>query len=242
MNYYLGVIESNFGNDQNSVAYFENANRRDPQGTDFLTKVVSAEAYVMIDDYGKARQYLDEVESGLREMERRENRLSNYQLRLRSRAALIRANIAILRREANWQSEVKQLLEPVRAADSQYYYATATLAQSYASQGDADYARNLFREARESILNSNDLYIVREIRSKIVLLMVAGICSKHGLLDDKWSEDYLDQADGLRDNLPKIDDQVCTVFSTLSKRNENGETIHYHIELIRKGHILLEPH
>jgi len=241
-NYYLGVIESNFGNDQDAIAYFENANKRDLQDTDILTKVVTAEAYVMKAEYSKAKQFLTEVENRLRETELRESRLGNHHLRLRSRAALIRANMAILGRESNWVEDAKQLLEPLHIADSQYYYATYTLAQLYAIQNETDYARNLFREAYETIISSNDLHIVREARSKIILLMVAGICAKHGFPTDKLSEDYLDQANNLRSSLPKIGDRICTVFSPLSKRNENGETIHYHIELIRTGKVLLEQH
>jgi hypothetical protein len=69
--------------------------------------------------------------------------------------------------------------------------------------------------------------------------MVAGMCSKHGLKDENESKELLDRAEGLLDVLPKIDSRVCTVFSTLSKRNERGEEIRRHIDMIRKGDLLL---
>jgi tetratricopeptide (TPR) repeat protein len=238
--YYLGLTESNFGNNQDAIDYFENANKRDLQSRDFLTRIVTAEAYLMINNFDKAKQFLAEVEEGLREIERIEGRLRNFQLHLRSRAALIRANMAILKREDNWCEEVRRLLEPVYVAEPQYYYATATLAQVNASLSDTDSARKLFREAYETIERSGDLHIVTEARSNILLLMVAGMCCKHGLKDKNRVGEHLDRADDLRGSLPEIGHQVCTVFSTLSKRNENRETISHHIELIRKGDVLLE--
>lgn len=239
--YYIGITESNFGNHQDAIAFFDNANRRDIQGSDFLTRVVTAEAYVMVEDYEKAKQFIKGVEDGLDKIERTEGRLRNYHLRLRSRGALIRANIAIIGRDTNWHGEVQQLLGPVHIADPQYYYATATLAQSYADQKNFQDAQRMFVEAYEAIERSVDLLTVMEVRSQILLRMVAAICCKHGLKDEKKSEEHLDKADDLRSSLPKIGSQVCTVFSTLSKRNENSDTVHYHIEMIQKGNVLLEP-
>lgn len=239
--YYLGLTESNFGNHQDAIDSFDNANKRDLQGRDFLTRVVTAEACVMINDYGKANQFIKEVEDGLDAIERAEGRLRSFHLRLRSRAALIRANIAILGRETNWHEEAQRLLKPVHVADPQYYYATATLAQVYASQQEKlKDAQGLFCEAYEAIERSGDFLTVMEARSQILLRMVAGLCCRHGLKDEKGSDGHLDTADGLSGSLPKIGPQVCTIFSTLSKRNENSETIRHHIELIRKGKVLLE--
>ena len=239
--YYLGLTESNFGNHQDAIDSFNNANKRDLQGRDFLTRVVTAEACVMINDYGNANQFIKKVEDGLDAIEHAEGRLHSFHLRLRSRAALIRANIAILGRDTNWLEEAQRLLEPVHVADPQYYYATATLAQVYASQREKPKdAQKLFREAYEAIERSGDFLTVMEARSQILLRMVAGLCCRHGLKDEKGSDGHLDTADGLFGSLPKIGSQVCTIFSTLSKRNENSETIRYHIELIRKGKVLLE--
>lgn len=239
--YYLGVTESNFGNHQDAIQSFENANSLDLQGKDFLTRIVTAEAYIMINELDKARKYLNEVEERLSALERQQGRLANFHLRLQSRAALIRANIAILGRETNWQEDVKDILRPVYYKDTQYYFITATLGQVFADQAEHEEAEKFFREAYEVIERSGDLLTVTEARSKILLLMVAGMCCKHGLMAEKRSEEYLDRADGLRDSLPKIGPQVCTTFSNLSKRNEHTETIHYHIELIRKGNFFINP-
>jgi tetratricopeptide (TPR) repeat protein len=237
--YYLGVIESNFDNHQSAIDSFEEANKRDPQGTDLLTRVVTAEAYVMMKNFAKAGEFIAEVEEGLRAMERAQGRLRNHQLRLQSRAALIRANMAILGREDNWHQQVQQLLEPVYVADPQYYYATATLAQVHADRGNSEKAQELFNKAYTTIERLGHLLTVTEARSRILLLMVAGMCCKHGLVDEKRSEVHLDEADGLRSSLPRIDSQVCTVFSPLSKRNESSETIRHHIEMMREGKVLL---
>jgi tetratricopeptide (TPR) repeat protein len=237
--YYLGVIESNFGNYRGAIDSFEEANERDPQGTDVLTRVVTAEAYVMMRNFAKAGEFIAGAEKGLRAMECEQGRLHNHQLRLQSRAALIRANMAMLEREENWHQQVQRLLKPVYVADPQYYYATATLAQVHADQGDSDKAQELFNEAYTVIERSGHLLTVTEARSRILLMMIAGMCCKHGPMDEKRSEVHLNEADSLRSSLPTIDSQVCTVFSPLSKRNESSDTICHHIELIRKGDILL---
>ena len=147
----------------------------------------------------------------------------------------------MIEREANWHEKAIETLKNVYDADSLYYYATATLAQVYADRGNLDIANELFQKAYQTIERSGDLITVTEVRIKILLLMVAGMCCKHGLEDEKRSEEHLSKADALLDNLPKIDSQPCTVFSTLSKRNEKSDTIHHHIELIRKGEVLLKP-
>jgi len=237
--YYLGLTECNFGNEQDSIELFEKANGLDLQYRDFLTRVVTAEAYVMTKKFERARDLIGEVKGRLVEIEK-EGPLHNYHLRLRSRAALIEANMAILGRGEGWLAETQRVLEPVYEAEPQYYYATATLAQVYHAQGDRDKAQELFGEAYRDIEHSGDLITVTETRSKILLLMVAGMCCKHGLTNEKWSEHHLDGADDLRGRLPKMDSQICTVFSTLSKKNENSETIHDHIAEIRKGVVLLD--
>jgi tetratricopeptide (TPR) repeat protein len=240
--YYLGITELNFGNAQNAIDSFDNANSLDPDGTDFLTKIVTAEAYIMRDndDFDQAQQILAEVEEGLRRKRDRAGRLTGVYLRLRSRTILIEANMAILMHEADSWNEVKDLLEMVRRDDPTYYYATATLAQIYIVQDEYDDAQRLFREAYENIERSGDLLTISEARSQILLRMVAGLCCQQGLRDERRAEEHLDRADSLRSSLPKIDSQICTVFSALSKRNERSEIIHDHIELIRKGKVLLE--
>lgn len=238
--YYLGLIESNFGNYRNAIDYFDNAKRLDPVGQDFLTKVLTADTYVMNKEFDKAMPFITEVEKGLEEIELREGRLRSSDQRLLSRTALIRASIAIIKRQANWHEEAQRILESVDDKDPLYYYATATLAQVYAAQSDTNHAQDLFREAYQTIERSDDLNRVTEVRIRILLLMVAGMCCKHGLKDEKRSEEHLDTADSLRDSLPKIGDKVCTVFSPLGKVNEDSQVIHQHIELIRKGEVLVD--
>jgi tetratricopeptide (TPR) repeat protein len=241
--YYLGITESNFGNTQGAIDAFEHANSLDPESADFLTKIVTAEAYVMSgpDEFTKAEQIISEIEEGLRRKREREKegRLAGVYLRLHSRALLVRVNMTFLRGAENWEQEAKRPLEVIHDDNPSYYFATATLAQVYAIQGNHDEARELFREAYETIEHSGELLTGTEARSQILLQMVAGLCCRHGLMNNKRSDEHLDKVDNLRDNLPKVDSQVCTVFSTLSKRNEKSETIHDHIELIRKGKVLL---
>ena len=240
--YYLGVTESNFGNAQIAIDFFEQANALDPDGTDFLTKVVTAEAYVMkgADEFSKAEEVISEIENGLKQKRDKEGHLAGVYLRLRSRAFLILSNLTILKREDDWLQEVAKLLETIHNDDPGYYYATATLAQAYGFHNRREEAEKLFCEAYDIIERSSDFLTVTEARSQILLRMVAGLCCQHGLSDKKKADEHLDKADTLRSNLPKIDSQVCSVFSTLSKRNEKSETIHDHIELIRKGKLLLE--
>ena len=239
--YYLGLTESNFGNHQDAIAFFKKANELDLQDRDFLTRVVTAESYVMMNEFDHARLFLNYVEERLSEIERQEGRLRNFHLRLRSRAALVKANMAVLERKANWREEAQQLLEPVHTADPQYYYATVTLAQVYHEQGDHNKAQEFFSEAYGTIEHSGHLLTVTEIRSRILLLTTAGLCCKHGPADESRAQELLDEAHGLLGSLPKMDDRVCTVFSTLSKRNETSGTIGNHIEWIRKGQVLLGP-
>jgi hypothetical protein len=54
------------------------------------------------------------------------------------------------------------------------------------------------------------------------------------------AEEHLTEAENLLSTLPRWDGQVCTVYSPLSKRNENGSTIQAHIEAVRKGGLLVE--
>jgi tetratricopeptide (TPR) repeat protein len=234
--YYLGLTESNFGNYEKAITFFENANRLELQGKDVVTRLATAEAYVMMDNFDMARQFITDVEEELHEIEMtRPLRTSEVP----SRATLIRANMALLERGADWHLEVQLLLEEVVEENPYYYYATATLAQVHHDQGTIGKAQELFHKAYESIEHSGQLLTVTETRSRILLLMVAGMCCKHGLTDERRAEQHLDEADHLRGALPRMGPQVCTVFSTLSKRNESSDTIRHHIELIRKGKVLL---
>lgn len=236
--YYLGLTESNFGYEQNAIRYFENANKLDLQNRDFLTRIVTAEAYIMINDFKKAMQFITEVEKGLYSIKRQIGHLRNVDLRLRSRATLMRANIAIMARKGNWRKTAQEILRSVHNDDPQYYYATVALAQ-IGLDDDSIKAQRLFGESYEEIERSGHLLTVTEVRVKILLLMVAGICCKHGLRDERRSDEYLDKAEALLGSLPKLGPKVCTVFSALSFRNENHEKIRQHIDLIQGGDVLL---
>ncbi len=238
--YYLGLTQSNFGNYQAAIDFFEKANQLDPKVEDFLTRIATAEAYVMVRDFDKAVPFITQVEKGVLATEKdKDGRLLNFYLRLQSRAVLVKANMTILRRGDNWPQEVQDLLWPVYRADPHYYYATATLAQVYYDQGNHDKAKELFSEAYATIQQSGNLITVTEARSRILVLMVAGMCCKHGFEEDRWSKEHLDRANSLLGSLPKMGLQTCTVFSTLSKRNEDIGTIRDHIEKIRESKIFL---
>jgi tetratricopeptide (TPR) repeat protein len=237
--YYIGLTKSNFGNYEDAIESFEKANQLDHEDKDFLTMVVTAEAYIMMDNFNKAQQYIDLIEKRLHEIESEEGTLRNFHRRLQSRAALIRASMAILKRDPGWHEKATELLEKMYVKDPQYYYATATLAQVYYDQGDHDKAKELFSKAYATIEHSGHLITVTEARSKILLLMTAGMCCKHGLPGDARTEGHLDTADGLRSSLPRMGPQICTVFSVLNKRNESSDVIHRHIEAIRERKVLL---
>jgi tetratricopeptide (TPR) repeat protein len=239
--YYLGITELNFGNTQDALDAFEQANHLDPESTDFLTKVVTAEAYTMkgIEEFKNIENLLSGIEGGLNRKKDKEGRLAGVYLRLQSRTSLVRVNMLILKRDGNWLQEAEKLLKQVYTDNPSYYFATATLAQIYLLQGNLNEARKMFRETYEVIEHSGDLLTVVEIRSIILLQMVAGLCCLHGLENKKRSDEHLDMAESLRNSLPKIGSQGCTVFSTITKRNENSEIIHQNIELIRNGEVLV---
>jgi hypothetical protein len=148
------------------------------------------------------------------------------------------ASIPIMKHEGDWLEEARKLLEPVHKDDPLYYYATATLGQIYMAQNDPR-AKQLFQEAYTTIEHSNDLITMTEVRVKIHLLMVAGMCCRQGLVDEKRSEEHLDRADALLNSLPKIGSNEWSVFSNLSKKNEKSPIIRSQIELIKKGDVFV---
>lgn len=235
--YYLGLNESNFARYDEALKHFEVANNLDAQSRDFLTKVVLAEAYVMSGEFDKAEQKLSEIETRMQEIQQLEESLRPSERRLKCRAALVRANILILKGKEHWLDEARSLLESVRNVDPSYYYVTATLAQLSHLQGNQPAAKALFQDVHETLSRLKDMNTIREVRSRILILMIAGMAARYIGLEIQ-SNNYLDQAIDLCGNLPVIGSQVCTVFSTLTKRNEPPDTIRRHIELIRNGEIL----
>lgn len=235
--YYLGLNESNFGRYEDAIKYFEEGDNLDSQKRDFLTKVVIAEAYILSGEFTKAETILNELESRMEEIRQSQGELKSSEERLKSRVALMRANMLFLTRQDSWIVMAQTLLKPVQEQDPSYYYVTATLGQLAHLQKNYELAKSLFKDVSEIILNT-DIRAIREARSKVLVLMIAGMATKYAE-NERLSKDYLIQADEICNNLPKIGLQFCTVFSTLSKRNESSDMVKQHINLIRTGTILL---
>ncbi len=239
--YYLGVIESNFGRYNEALIKFKKANELDPLQKDFLTRIVIAEACLMDNDLPGAEEYLKAVEEAVDSERNLPIKPPNFiqHLRLYHRATLLRANMAIISRPAAWRKDAEEYLNKVHVAEPLYYFATATLGQIAQHHGEAAQAQQLLKEAYESIKDSGDLATVTEARSLILLLLLAGICSKHGTMDLGRANDYFAKAEGLCPTLPRLGSDVCTVFSPLSKRNEPVHEIESHIDALRNGKVLL---
>lgn len=241
--YYLGINHSNLGELDDAVRFLEKAQELDQVCTDVLTPLVMAEVYVMSGQYEKAKELLHNVEGRLDILKDKQGRLLNHQRRLHSRAYLIRSNIAFIEKGPDWEEHTKQNAEAACRYDPSYYYALSSRGQIIKHLGkgtEISDAEKLFVEAYSMIQETGDLHFVKEIRTRILLLMVAAICCKHGNnRDEQTVSDYLDEARLLRNDLPKIDDRRCTVFSPLNKQNVDFETIGSHIEEIRKGTVLL---
>jgi broad specificity phosphatase PhoE len=101
-------------------------------------------------------------------------------------------------------------------------------------------ARQQFDSAYDCIVRRRHLETTTEVRSRILLLMVAGICSRMGSSDGKkrMPEEFLDEAKMLLERLPRRDSEQCTVFSPLSKRNETASTVASHIGQIELGAVI----
>ncbi len=234
--YYIGLIHSNFGNTLEAIAFFDQGNALMSPHIDFFTQIVTAEAYVFNFEFSKAEQLLDEVIKGLDTEEKVEGHNYGYLSGDRNRATLIKANMAIMLHEPKWQERVQQLLDPLYRKDSSFYFAGITLAQTYDSQGKKELADEYFRKSYRPIQITS--IAQSEVRSQILFLMTAGMAAKY-ISDESESKIYLDQASNLVGVLPKLENQTCTVYSTLNKRNVSSDEIKEHIELIRQGRVLL---
>lgn len=240
--FYLGLIQSNFNNLSDAIAFFDQGIELMSPHVDFFTKIVTAESYIFNSEFSKAEQFLDEVLQGLDDEEKANGDKKSYLAGDRNRATLIRANMVIMLRRPKWQDTVQQLLKPLYEKDPSFYFAGVTLAQFYDSQGDKEQADKYFRESYGSIRMVATLptgsVLQTEVRSRILFLMTAGLTSKY-ISEESESKFYLDQANNLCNLLPTLENKVCTVFSTISKRNESVEKIKEHIEFIRQGQVLL---
>jgi len=233
--YYLGITDSNFMTG-NAAASFDEALRRDAPNGDFLTRVVAAETRVMGGETDTARTAAREIVAQI-DMKFPSGRLTQFQRRLRSRAILVQANVEIVQGNDGYGDVVQELLVPVFADDPRYYYAIVTMAQTHTDREPGE-AQALFSKAYETIVSSNDLLLVTEVRSQLLLRMTAGLCCKQ--LDDiLHSEEHLEKAGQLLRLLPVMNSVPCTVFSILSKCNESSAAIEEHLRSIREGHLLL---
>jgi tetratricopeptide (TPR) repeat protein len=237
--YFLGLLDSNFGNNQDAINYFEKANKLDSNNKDFLTKIVIAESYIMNQNWEKAEEYINLVEIGVKNLPA--SSFKKIHQRLLSRAFLLKTNILIIRKQTDWLNNAEILLNDILQSDPDYYFARATLGQVLHVQGNIDESREEFNKTFSSILNSGDLFRTTETRSRILLLMVAAMCSKIGVPGDPKSKEYLDEAENLWAALPQMNTQKMTVFSIRSKMNENGNenNLKNHINEIRAGIIIL---
>jgi hypothetical protein len=188
-----------------------------------------AEAYLMKNDFENAMQIISRVKDGIGVPK------NNSERRWLSRAIIMEASIPLMTHKGDWANDSRKILEPVLIEDTRYYYAAATLGQIYLSLKNSVRAKELFKMAYDSITTSNELVASTEARVKVHLLMVAGLCCMKGMIDSKTAAEHLDKASALLGDLPIIGSVKCTVFSNLSKRNEEVDVIRKHIELIRNG-------
>jgi tetratricopeptide (TPR) repeat protein len=240
--FYLALNKANLGNFDEALELFGEARKPRIADDDYLIRLAVAETRVMARQYDQAELLLDEVLAGLLQTQR----LRSHQLRLLSRAHLMRGNIAILRDSTAGPQRALPHVEKAHDHDSEYYYAAFTLSQIKFAMGDqaATEAAQHFADAYSCILRSGDLRTVVETRARILLLMVAALSGKYGRGENERTIDkYLDDAETLSRRLPSVETttaakpsrQYCTVFSPLSKVNVDPETIRQDIIRIREG-------
>ena len=78
------------------------------------------------------------------------------------------------------------------------------------------------------------------MRSKILLLLVAGMSAKYTEGYTAMAEEHLTEAENLLSALPERDGQPCTIFSPLSKRNVDKSSLLSEVEALRRGSVLTE--
>jgi hypothetical protein len=154
------------------------------------------------------------------------------------RATLVRANIAITSGRGEWDNALK-LLRSIN--DSHEYYAKATLAQVLEkTTSDSSEAKEIFSAAYRSIRDLGHLSTVVEPRSRIWLLLVAGMCSRFTDGYFHMMEEHFSEAESLLASLPERDGQVCTVFSPRIKKNVDRSQIQADLDFLRRGMLLTE--
>jgi tetratricopeptide (TPR) repeat protein len=243
--YYLGVTYANFGHSTQALDNLSEAISRATNQGDYLTRVVNAETLASsgheadADPEQRLTTSAQQAAKVAADIARRypNGKIEPPYLHLRSRALLVQANAAILRGDSSYPATVDNLLRPLLEQDPDYYFGTATLAQTLAMGTSAE-AGPLFQQAYEAIRGSGHLQSLTEARSRILLHMTAALCLRQAS-NDMRHLDQLDAARRLIPELPRLDSEVCTVFSVLTKRNELIPIIEDHINDIHNGTILL---
>jgi hypothetical protein len=261
--YYIGLNLANI-NEPSAIDEFESAIKTYPDRTDFLSRIVLAEAYAVQRRFPDAQHILgpeitewelekkrdaDEVELGL--CKKSVATGDPVYRRLRSRVTLIRANMLLQQRGTAGLGDAIRLLMPIWGSDSDdekdplcrkdqsYYYAVSTLGQLIKSVDGAQASSQYFDHALQKIIESYDLRTIVEVRSRILVRLVAAMCAVNGSKEQSRATNYLTEATGQIELLPKMNGKSCSVFSPLSRTNEPPETITTHIEAIRNGDVIL---
>jgi tetratricopeptide (TPR) repeat protein len=236
--YFVGINYSNFADYDSAFAWLSQSFQDDKAFKDFLPRIALAEAKAQAGAHAEAEALLKQVIERLDEKERSEKSLPDAERKLRNRAQLMRVNLLIQTRPEGWPRDGLNILKIVDASDPHYYFAIATEAQLSHHLGNIEAAKLGFNRAYDEIRNSGDLVTVVEVRSRILLLLFAGICCLYAQADESRAKEHLDEALARLEELPVLDGKLCRVFSPLTKLNETKETIERHIKLIRNGYVL----
>ncbi len=194
--YYLGITYANFNHQAEAVDSLNEAIARAADGDDYLTRTVFAEAISTFGHVGSSvdQRLVDPMRIVADIDKEYDGRPMPANIRkLRSRALLIQANLAILSGSPTFGATTTAILRPLLVANPDYYYATVTLAQTLAYEGSPE-AADVFRIADEGIRRSDNLRTLTEARSRILLQMTAALCLRYGANDTRHSDDLLDSA------------------------------------------------
>lgn len=258
--YLLGLTDSNFEYYDKADEHFRRALALEvrpkksellkDKPPDLLTRIVAAEA--ARGNIPLALRYLDEIGQGIGVMKAEHKKMcddSKLDLpfppslhKLGNRAQLARVNLKVTPGLVDYTTEIQLLESVLPNAELSEYYIRATLAQVLSRSGADDRARALFAEAYANIQMLGHLSpeSITEIRSRVLLLMTAALSAKNGKDQNRAiAEEYLNEATALINQLPTRDGQTCSVFSTISKKNESSQRIIEHIGQIRAGIILI---
>jgi hypothetical protein len=199
-----------------------------------------------------ALKYLDEIGQSIDVMKAEHNKMcadSKLEIpfptslrRLGNRAHLARVNLKVAPGLVDYSTEIKLIEDVLQNAELSEYYIRATLAQILSRSDSQDRARALFTETYANIQMLGHLSpeSITEIRSRVLLLMTAAVSAKNGKDENRAiAEEHLNEATALLNQLPNRDGQMCSVFSTISKKNESPQRISEHIVQIRAGAILI---